>query len=340
MDKRLILEDILLKMRYDPSKTLNENIKEQSMGGMMTPQSMSNPENLKDFSDFIYEYRHGLIDIASIGAMFIPIVGPALSLGLELANSSLYFAEDDPYMGGFALAFALIPGGQMIAKIPAVKKLGKDGLQNLLKKAKIQNAKFSKTEMEALEQINKNKKWIKLSSAKAASKLLVQSTFKKLSLPQIVRGMYYLSLKHPQKFNLSVIGLQFGGIWYSYDKLAEIYDIKPKEESKSVIPFKKPLIKVVSDFDVNWDYKMDGDKFYAKKKGTKNWILTTGKSEKSIKERVFNIQKTKEQIELENNYQQNKDKIDNQAATQLTGGLTDEEKNIEFQKAWGEFKFE
>jgi hypothetical protein len=335
-----ILNNIKFKMSYDPSKTLNENITEQSMGGMMTPTYMSDPKNIEDFGNFIYEYRHGLMDIAAIGSLLIPVVGPAISLGLELANSSLYFSEDDPYMGGFSLAFALIPGGEMIAKIPAVKKLGRDGLAKLLKKARIQDAKFTKTELEALEQINKNKKWLKLTAAKEASKLLVQSTFKKLSLPQIVRGMYNLSLKHPTKFNLTKMGLIIGGVWYSYEKLAEIFGIKPKTTKPQ--PNKKPrnIVKISNDFDNVWDYKMDGDKFYAKKKGSTQWLLAKGKSEESIKTKVFGIEKTPEQIKLENEYKANKDAIDKQAAVQLTGNLTDEEKNIEFQKVWGDFKFE
>jgi hypothetical protein len=52
------------------------------------------------------------------------------------------------------------------------------------------------------------------------------------------------------------------------------------------------------------------------------------------------IEKTPEQIKLESEYKSNKDAIDKQAAIQLTGNLTDEEKNIEFQKVWGDFKFE
>jgi hypothetical protein len=335
-----ILNNIKFKMSYDPSKTLNENITEQSMGGMMSPTYMSDPKNIEDFGNFIYEYRHGLIDIAAIGSLLIPVVGPAISLGLELANSSLYFSEDDPYMGGFSLAFALIPGGEMIGKIPAVKKLGRDGLAKLLKKARIQDAKFTKTELEALEQINKNKKWLKLTAAKEASKLLVQSTFKKLSLPQIVRGMYNLSLKHPTKFNLTKIGLIIGGVWYSYEKLAEIFGIKPKTTPTKPGQKQRSIVKIVSNYDKDWDYKMEGDNFYVKKKGSENWILTKGKVSDTIKTKVFGIEKTPEQIKLESEYKSNKDAIDKQAAIQLTGNLTDEEKNIEFQKVWGDFKFE
>ena len=48
-----ILNNIKFKMSYDPSKTLNENITEQSMGGMMTPTYMSDPKNIEDFGNFI-----------------------------------------------------------------------------------------------------------------------------------------------------------------------------------------------------------------------------------------------------------------------------------------------
>ena len=57
---------------------------------------------------------------------------------------------------------------------------------------------------------------------------------------------------------------------------------KTKKDSKS--PSKT---KIVTDFDKVWDYKKEGDKYYAKKKGTTNWILSTGKSEESIRIKVF-----------------------------------------------------
>jgi len=88
-------------------------------------------EFVSDVTNFIYENRHGLLDIAAIGVAFIPVVGPFLSIGLELGNAALYVSEGDNYSGGLALAFALIPGGQLIRRIPAVKKLGRNGLSVL-----------------------------------------------------------------------------------------------------------------------------------------------------------------------------------------------------------------
>lgn len=39
--------------------------------------------------------------------------------------------------------------------------------------------------------------------------------------------------------------------------------------------------------DDPWEYKKDGGKYYARKKGSKNWVLTGGKAEQSIKSKIF-----------------------------------------------------
>jgi hypothetical protein len=39
--------------------------------------------------------------------------------------------------------------------------------------------------------------------------------------------------------------------------------------------------------DDPWEYKKEGDKYYARKKGGKNWVLTGGNAEKSIKTKIF-----------------------------------------------------
>jgi hypothetical protein len=186
-----------------------------------------------DVFKFIDENKHGLLDIAAIGTAFIPLVGPFISIGLELGNAALYANEGDNYSAGLALSFALIPGGQLIRRIPSVKKLGRNGLALLLKKAK--NPKLvktlTKTEKESLEQINKNSKWITLTAAKELSKKIAKVSVKKMKLPQLVKFVYSFSKKYPKTYNITTMGLQIGGIWYSYDKLAQIYGLKDKSES-------------------------------------------------------------------------------------------------------------
>lgn len=188
-----------------------------------------------DMTKFIYDNRHGLLDIAAVGASFIPVVGPFISIGLELGNATLYVSEGDDYSGGLAFAFALIPGGQLIRRIPSVKKLGRNGLSVLLKKAK--NPKLvktlSKTEKEVLEQINKNSKWVTLTATKELSKKIAKTSIKKMSLSQLVKFVYSFSKKYPKTYDITTMGLQIGGIWYSYDKLAQIYGLKNKSENNT-----------------------------------------------------------------------------------------------------------
>ena len=36
-----------------------------------------------------------------------------------------------------------------------------------------------------------------------------------------------------------------------------------------------------------WEYKKEGGKYYARKKGSNNWVLTGGNAEQSIKSKIF-----------------------------------------------------
>lgn len=192
-------------------------------------------------SKFIYDNRHGLIDIAAFGTAFIPLVGPFISIGLELGNAALYASEGDNYNAGLATAFALIPAGQLIRRIPAIKKLGRNGMAKLLKKAR--NPKLAKTlsenEKEVLESINKNSKWVRLTAARQ----LVISSFSKLMDKLTLRGFVKFMMKWKRnnkiKYALTNMTIQLGGIYYTYDKLADMLgisqdgkDTKPKISSQ------------------------------------------------------------------------------------------------------------
>jgi len=336
-----ILKDILLKMSYDPSKSLNENIEEQ-MGEKpwMTPRGMSYSQNLKaqQLKPLSKEDRHLLMDIAAVGAFFIPVVGPFLSLGIELANAGLYYSEGDKEGAGFALAFALIPMGELVGKIPAVRNLGRNGLASLIRKART-GGKLTKTEAEAVEQINKNKKWLSLKAAKEASKIFIKGKLKKATLKDIVYGVYKYAKKHPNKFSLAKNGLVIGGIWYSYAKLVEIYGIGQESQTPQMATKSNDDSKeqVVTDFDRAWDYKKDGDKYYTKKKDSDKWILTSGNTEKAIREKVFGKDQLKykssltpEQKKLEQQYLSDKEEITEQVTKQVASTIN----TVEANKGW------
>jgi hypothetical protein len=328
-------------MNYDPSKSLNENIEEQ-MGEkpFMTPRGMSYSQNLKaqQLKPLSKEDRHLLMDIAAVGAFFIPVVGPFLSLGIELANAGLYYSEGDKEGAGFALAFALIPMGELIGKIPAVKKLGRNGLASLIRKART-GGKLTKTEAEAVEQINKNKKWLSLKAAKEASKIFIKGKLKKATLKDIVYGVYKYAKKNPNKFSLTKNGLVIGGIWYSYAKLVEIYGIGEESQTPQMVTKSNDDSEeqVVTNFDKVWDYKRDGDKYYTKKKDSEKWILASGNAERAIKEKVFGKDQTKsktvlttEQKKLEQQYLSDKEEITEQVTKQVASTIN----TVEANKGW------
>jgi hypothetical protein len=199
-------------------------------------KKVESPTTFEDVGKFIYDNRHGLIDIAALGAAFIPLVGPFISLGLELGNAALYASEGDKYTAGLSLAFTLIPAGQLIRRIPAVKQLGRNGLVTLLKKAK--NPKLvktlSKTETKALEEINKNSKWV----MKTATTKLVISSFSKLMDKLTLRGFvkFMMKWKRNNKIKYALINttIQLGGIYYTYNQLADMLGIS--EDGKDTKP--------------------------------------------------------------------------------------------------------
>jgi hypothetical protein len=237
----------LLMMRYDLGKTLNENVvleqpesrsafghnpwsKDPNQSAIAAMERQS--QYIKDVTEFIENNKHGILQVAAIGSLFIPIVGPAISLGLDLVDTSLYYSEGDNYMAGFSLAFAMIPGSALIAKIPAVKQIGKKGLIKILKLAS--NPKSVKTlnkvEQEAIEQITKNSKWITLTAAKEITKKMAKLVMVKIKLPEFVRLMIKFNIKNPIKSGILNAGLQIGGITYGWNQLANLYGINEKGE--------------------------------------------------------------------------------------------------------------
>jgi hypothetical protein len=60
--------------------------------------------------------KHDVLDFLSIAALLIPAAGPAVSTGLEVINSALYFYEGEKAMGFFTLGLSLIPQGMVLRR--------------------------------------------------------------------------------------------------------------------------------------------------------------------------------------------------------------------------------
>lgn len=151
------LKEITKLMLYDRNKTLME----QSMGGMLSPTYFSNPKNIKDFGDWVYEYRHITLPLAAIPlAVWGGTLGLVVSGLLEVADFMLYVKEKDWLAASMAGAFLVIPGGQLINKIPAVENFTSKTLGPAIKKI-VNKLPLNKFEKELANQISENKNWLK-----------------------------------------------------------------------------------------------------------------------------------------------------------------------------------
>jgi hypothetical protein len=257
------LERVKLVMKYDTSKTLNENLHtlfEQKSDSMMPgqierfgykqgdPSTMDNAlkkqqEYLKNSNLFIKKYRHEILQIAAFGSMVIPVAGPFIALGLELADASLYYSEGDEYMAGLTLSFAAIPTSQLVSKIPAVKKITKQGLVKIVKFMKLgpkSKIVLSQTEKDAAEQIAKNSKWIRYTSMINLIKSSFSVLLRKLSLRNFIKFMMKWKSNNKIKYAIGHGLIQIAGIMYTYDKLAQMLGISPSgEDVPPKVSFKK-----------------------------------------------------------------------------------------------------
>jgi hypothetical protein len=171
---------------------------------------------------------HDVLAYSSMAAYFFGPWGVALSLGLDLANAHLYHKEGRDFEAGLQLAFSLIPGGDLIGKIPIVKKYGIKFFENILLKS-TKGGVITKVERDAWDELMKSSKWIKSKITKQIFKRSFTQIFKNFRLPDIIKFMWLLQKKHPNWYFLSKLGIQIGGIYYTWSKLAKIFGISDKK---------------------------------------------------------------------------------------------------------------
>ena len=238
MDKntQIQLQEISRLMSYDRSKTLLE---QETMFTRNLDRIYSDPESAKKFNAEIHKYRHEILDALAIGTFFIPLVGPLLSLGIELGNAALYAVEGDKEMAALAAAFALIPAGELIRNIPAVKKYGRNAIVRTFQKANSGKA-LSKADQEILESVAENSNKIGRLAKREALRKILKEGFKKLSLKEKVLVLYKFIKSYPtmggQGFGLVNQGLiQIGGISYTVPKLFQIFGLDGSDPDAEAI---------------------------------------------------------------------------------------------------------
>jgi hypothetical protein len=203
--------------------------------------------------------------VLPIGAVIVTLatggVGGLVIAGvLEAADIALYVKEKDYESAGIGAAFAVIPGGMLLNKIPFVKKFTSGALKTFLSKVS-KGLDLSPMERKLSTELEKNADWIaknvqayaKLSSL--TSKLLSKYTGKKL-----IRVLLHLSKLglYPWRATWRVaalggglltfmqigkiLGVQIKGLDYRRVELPEEY-VKLSEEDKEI--FQKDLLNQV-----------------------------------------------------------------------------------------------
>lgn len=179
-------------------------------------------------SNFLSENKHEILMAASIGALFIPVIGPALSLGIDLVDAGIYLAEGDKYSAGLSAVFALIPLG-VIGKKIGMKILPENVKSLLSKVGKKTTIPLTAYDKKIMEGLNKNKglftRYTKIYGRKALIDKLLETKGSLKLITLMFRKLGKVS------YNLSKLGLQIGGIYYGYDQL---YNLMKNDTQKFV----------------------------------------------------------------------------------------------------------
>ena len=128
---------------------------------------------------------HRILELMSIGTLFIPVVGPLVSLGLGFADSAIYMKEGKKKEAAVAAILAILPQvSEVVTTIPAVKQLGQKGMQALANKL-AQNMELGLLEKRALEDIMRKKSLVYKAVQDYTRKVVGTASQKVAKLPPV-----------------------------------------------------------------------------------------------------------------------------------------------------------
>ena len=139
---------------------------------------------------FCADWWHCVLPVLEIGALFIPVVGIFVALGIGLLDAAIYYEEGDKKMAGLVGFLSLLPGiGAVAKRLTLIKVLGKEGMEKLAVKA-INNPKsLSKLEVYLFKGIEANKSLINKSLNKELKQKLLTVDGKAIKiLPNSLKG--------------------------------------------------------------------------------------------------------------------------------------------------------
>ena len=162
----------------------------------------------------IAQREHNAALIASIAVSFVPLIGPFVGAGIQLADAQKYYNEGDTKMAGMSAMFALIPfAGPIISKFPILKNLSPKLLQNWKLGKPI-----SVVEKEALETLAKNQSTLQ----SELNKVLINQADELLKKPNLS------TIVKDGLLNFTKTGLKIGGKvalgFAPYIVAGEVYD--------------------------------------------------------------------------------------------------------------------
>ncbi len=240
----------LLLMKYDLNKTSVENLNEET--GAVTLQWKPRKEPLTS------EEKHNYLMAISLVGVFIPFVGPAISIAADVADAMLYYKEGDMYGAGMAMAFNVLPFGMLIKKIPGIQKIGQSGLGNLVKSVseKLKNnvpvEKFTEVEKNVVNWFNKEKNVISKELKKEINQKLktsISKIFSKKLTKQFLIMILKKTLQASAKFGINIgsLALNIGGVMYSYDKLYKLLTNDNTENKRRIAELQRKLQELKYD---------------------------------------------------------------------------------------------
>lgn len=214
---------------------------------------------------------HDAVPILQVAALFVPVVGPLLAVGIGAADAASYYSEGKNEEAALSMMLLALPG---VSKIPGVKDIGKKTINSIV--SKIGTSKvLSKVENSAISKIAKNANLLK----NEMSKFISQSTSTSAVQKSIKAGTSEIMDKVKDNLKSNIFGDYAGFITRPTTSLTDnvvkygksyLESLKNKSNAPVSIKTTTPVIKT----DVNKKYlytKNGNDYYWTTTKSTDPW---------------------------------------------------------------------
>jgi hypothetical protein len=176
-------------------------------------KKQSTPEGAREVNKMFIENPHSILTVLSLSTLFIPVVGPFISGGLQLLDAGIYLKEGDTKSAGLATLFALLPGaGSLLSKL-GLGQISKSVMNSIVSKLS-KGQKLAPNEAQIVNTLAANKELVEQELSNYTKQLANQTANKvkdkasKNVLTKVAKGRLKV------KGTLS----PYGGVALGYDK--------------------------------------------------------------------------------------------------------------------------